>query len=311
MSALVADGSIKMIELQAVPRSLSTAMGRCLNESGTPSVFVNEPFNPRNRDIDIAADYIIRSVESALSSTGGPVVVVSKSMAVYLSAPVFRTWTEACSAVVWCVRDPRAQLASLVTRIANDRLFGVGSSRLTQSDLLPSHLVAATEVLQNSEMSQGFSRAGWREIGAHFTDFDGRCPTFVVNGSLISVAPKRFLRYLCAGLGIEFRDRMVNGWTEPLFNVGWHVANPDLDYSVNAWIKHAATSCALQAIDRLPLEVPALPAALRQYLLEVALPTYETLMSAFPSQTNLAQFVGDTQVAGVQNNHKGSDNSQG
>ena len=38
MAALVASGSIKIIELQAVPRSMSTALGRALNESGATSV---------------------------------------------------------------------------------------------------------------------------------------------------------------------------------------------------------------------------------------------------------------------------------
>ena len=148
MSALVEDGAIKLIELHAVPRSLSTVLGRCLNESGLPSVFVNEPFNPMNSDAEVSARHVVRSAQPLLTSTGGPVVVVTKSMARYLSVPVFRQWTDVCCAVVWCVREPWLQISSLVTRVANDALFGVGADRLQQGDLLPAHLEMVSRVLQ-------------------------------------------------------------------------------------------------------------------------------------------------------------------
>ena len=173
MAALVASGSIKIIELQAVPRSMSTALGRALNESGATSVFVNEPFNLHNGDVNIAAGHVLLVVELALSSAREPVVVLTKNIAGFLTAPVFRTWLDVCSLVVWCVRDPRKQISSLVTRTVNGLLFDVGSDRLKQSDLLPSHVAAATEWLRNSQVSKDFSLAGWRTIGAHFGDSVG------------------------------------------------------------------------------------------------------------------------------------------
>jgi hypothetical protein len=53
IAALVAGGSIKIIELQAVPRSLSTALVRCLNESGVTSLLINEPFNVCSDDVTL------------------------------------------------------------------------------------------------------------------------------------------------------------------------------------------------------------------------------------------------------------------
>jgi len=301
MVALVEGGSIKIIELQAVPRSLSTALGRCLNESGATSVFINEPFNDmRNGDVNMAARHVVRSVEPVLSSARKPVVVVSKNMAQYLSASVFRTWIDACSAVVWCIRDPRMQISSLVTRLANDMLFGPGSDRLKQSDLPLSHplrspawpgvLVMVTELLRNSRWSTDFSATGWRAIGAHYTDCVAR-PSFVADGSLFSRVPDRFLRYLSSGLGIEFRDGMIDGWRKPFLNANQLDSHPDrrLD-PAKAWIKHAATSRGIEATGRAPLEVSILPAALRDHVFEVALPTYEMLMHAFYSQENLEQY---------------------
>ncbi|MGH3969001.1 MAG: hypothetical protein ACRDTV_13055, partial [Mycobacterium sp.] len=87
MAALVADGSITIIELHAVPRSMSTALGRCLNESGANSIFVNELFNMHNADPDIAAGHVLQAIEPDLRSA--PVLVLTKNMARFLSAPVF------------------------------------------------------------------------------------------------------------------------------------------------------------------------------------------------------------------------------
>jgi hypothetical protein len=302
MAALVASGSIKIIELQAVPRSMSTALGRCLNESGATSVFINEPFNNmRNDDVNIAAEHVVRSVEPVLFSTHEPVVVVSKNMAQYLSASVFSTWRDVCSAVVWCIRDPRVQISSRVTRLGNDMLFGPGSDRLEQSDLplcrvprspaWPGVLEMVTEFLRSSRWSTDFSATGWQAIGAHFTDCVGRHPGFVADGWLFSRVPDRFLRHLCSGLGIEFRDGMIDGWHEPFLNANQLDSHPDrrLD-PAKAWMKHAATSRGIKATGRAPLEVSILPAALRDHVLEVALPTYEMLMDAFYAQENLTQY---------------------
>lgn len=301
MAAHVAGGAIKIVELQAVPRSQSTALGRCLNESGATSVFINEPFNNmRDGDLNIAASHVVEAVEPVLSSAREPVIVFSKNMAQYLSASVFGTWIDACSAVVWCIRDPRVQISSLVTRLANDMLFGPGSDRLKQSDLplsqplrspaWPGVLVTVTELLQNSRWSTDFSATGWRAIGAHFADCVAR-PNFVADGSLFSRVPDRFLRYLCSGLGIEFRDGMIDGWRKPFLNANTLDSHPDqrLD-PAKAWTNRATASRGIEATARTPLEVSILPAALRDHVCEVALPTYEKLIQAFYSQENVAQY---------------------
>jgi hypothetical protein len=302
MAALVADGRIKIVELQAVPRSMSTALGRCLNESGATSVFVNEPFNNmRSDDVDMAAEHVVRSVEPALSWAHEPVVVLSKNMAQYLSAPVLQTWTDACSAVVWCIRDPRVQISSLLTRLANDTLFGPGSDRLEQSDLPLSHLPRSpawpgvlelvTEFLRSSRWSTEFSATGWQAIGAHFTDCVGRRPSFVADGWLLSRVPDRFLRYLCDGLDLEFRAGMIDRWREPFLNANQLDSHPDrrLD-PAKAWVNRVATSRGIEAVGREPLEISILPPALRDHVSEVALPTYELLIDAFYVQENLAQY---------------------
>lgn len=289
MAALVADGSIKIIELHAVPRSMSTALGRSLLESGATGVFVNEPFNLHNGDVNVAAGYVLCAIEPTLAAAREPVVVLTKNLASFVTASAFRTWSDVCSSVVWCVRDPRIQISSLVTRTVNGLLFDVASDRLKQSDLLPSHVVAAAQWLQDSDGSTDFSLAGWRAIGAHFADCVGRLPSLVVDGSLFSRMPDRLLPYLCSELGIEFRDRMIDGWEKPFVNVH-RLYDPEYDEAANAWIKHAATSRGVELIEKPPLEESVLPEALRDHLFAVALPTYEMFMRAFYSQDNLAQY---------------------
>lgn len=289
MAALVADGSIRIIELHAVPRSMSTALGRALNESGATSVFINEPFNMRNGDVNVAAEHVVRAVEPLLASACQPIIVLSKNMARFLTEPVFKAWADVCSSLVWCIRDPRLQISSLVTRTANDVFFGIGSDRLKQGDLLPPHLATVTKVLQSSELSTDFSKTGWRAIGKHFTDCAGRCPSFVADGSLFSRMPDQFLRYLCSRLGLEFRDRMIDGWEKPFVNVDG-LYDPEHDDAADAWVKQAATSRGVEATATRPLEESSLPDALREHLLTEALPTYEILMRAFCAQDDLAQY---------------------
>jgi hypothetical protein len=262
---------------------MSTALGRCLNESGTINVFVNEPYNVRNRDLDIAAAHVLRAAEPALPTAHEPVVVLTKNLANFVTAQVFRDWSAVCSSVVWCVRDPRMQISSLVTRTVNGLLFDVGSDRLKQGDLLPSHVAAAAEWLQHSRVSTDFSLAGWCAISEHFADWPRRRPSVVADGSLLRRMPDRLLRYLCTELGIEFGDRMIDGWEKPFVNVPG-LDQPGHDDAANAWIKHAATSHGVEPAESAALEESVLPEALRGYLVEVALPTYEMFMEQFYSQ---------------------------
>lgn len=289
LAAHVADGSIKIVELQAVPRSLSTALGRCLNESGATSVFVNELFNMDNGDPDVAAGYVMQAVEPELSSAA--VIVVTKNMARFLTAAVFDVWSQLCSAVVWCIRDPRAQISSLVTRTANDLFCGVGSDRLAPADLRPVHLEAVTEFLRHSEQSTDFSKTGWRAIGTHFADCAPHLPSFVADGSLLIRNPELFLRDLCGQLGLDFRDRMVDGWQKPYFNVS-RLYHPELDDVTDAWIKQAATSRGVERTENRPLEESVLPAPLRDHLVNEALPVYQMLTAAAQHPHRPARRIG-------------------
>jgi len=59
----VSDGDIRLVHVEAVPRSVSTALSRALNESDAQSVYVNEPFHRMKHDIDVAAGHILDAAE--------------------------------------------------------------------------------------------------------------------------------------------------------------------------------------------------------------------------------------------------------
>ena len=131
--------------------------------------------------MNIAAGHVLLAVEPASSSAHEP-GWNDENIAGFLTTPGFRSWVDVCSSVVWCVRDPRKQISSLVTRMVNGSLFDVGSDCLKQSDLLPSHVAAAPSGCETaryrrtfrwlvgarsvhiSAIASGSARVPWRRI---------------------------------------------------------------------------------------------------------------------------------------------------
>lgn len=133
----VADGALRMIHVESVPRSVSTAFARAVNEFDGPSVYVNEPFNHYERDVDIAAGHILDATDPITRKSDEPLTVVSKSTSRNLSTGNFRDWMTVTDGVAWTVRHPLVQIGSLVTRIANDIFFEPEADVLKQDDLTP------------------------------------------------------------------------------------------------------------------------------------------------------------------------------
>ena len=277
MPSLVDGGELRLVGIQAVPRSLSTALGRSLNEADGHIIFVNEPFNTPTADADSAAGHVLAWAESVLSSASSPLTVVSKNMARNVSPGAWAQWQGLCSAVVWCVRDPRVQISSLVTRTANDLLFGLGADRLAQDDLEVSHLEMVNDFLLRSPASTDFSKTGWRAIGDRFASYPENRRRLVADMALCSRFPEEFVRYVCAGVGLRFDARMLGGWTADFLNVN-RTMNPGLPDASDAWISAAATSSGVQVPRREPLDPDVLPAGLRHHLNEVATPVYQRFM---------------------------------
>jgi hypothetical protein len=275
----VEDGSMQIISVEAIPRSVSTALARALNEAERPSVYVNEPFNRMKYDINDAAGHILAAAEEHLTSSDEPLTVVTKNMARNLSLPILEQWIPLCRGTVWSIRDPRVQIASLVTRIANDLAYEPGADVLQQEDLTPEHLQAASDFLEKGPKSTDFSKTSWADIGNHFRNGYHPDRSIVVDGGELTSNPRLVLANACATLGIAFRSGMIEGWEGDFINANTGYSTT-LDDKNHAWTREAASSTGLTSLSRMAIDLSILPRPLQNHLTEVAIPTYEEMMAA-------------------------------
>ena len=271
----VSDGSLRVVHVEAIPRSVSTALSRALNESDGPSVYVNEPFNRMKHDIDAAAGHLLDAADPILRSTSDRVTVVTKNMARNLSPDIFERWMTVSDSVAWSVRDPLVQIGSLLTRIANDIAVEPGADQITREGLAP-YIHEASAFLENSGISKGFSKTSWAEIGQHYRSGHQPDKSAVVDGGEFTASPLQVLSRVCTKLGLDFSPQMVDGWENGYVNAnnGYSDKLPD---SENGWTKHAATSTGIVAVAHTPLSLSELPPALREHVTEVAIPVYEEM----------------------------------
>lgn len=270
----VADGSLRIIHIVGVPRSMSTALGRALNESQADSVFVNEPFNRDNQNIDFAAHCVLDAVSGYVRSRRTPVVVIVKNMASYVPTETYREIAHISEATLWAVRYPLVQIGSLLTRIVNDMAVGPGATAIPQAEIGP-HLDKACAFLEDSPKSHGYSKTGWASIGRHYQSQDQPEFSAVVDGQEFVDDPARILRKVCAEVVLPFHQQMLEGWQNGFINV---VNRDNQSETTNsAWTRQAATSLGIVAVSRPELELAELPINLRRHISEVALPTYQTM----------------------------------
>ena len=279
LQSQVNDGSIRLIHVEAVPRSVSTALSRALNEADAPSVYVNEPFNRMKHDTEAASGHILEATDPITQSSDEQLTVVTKNMSRNLSLPLFQEWMGLCDGVAWSVRDPLVQMGSLLTRIANDLAYEPGADRISQDELTASQIEAASAFLENGPVSKGFSKTSWADMGAHFRSGYQPARSVVIDGGDLTSSPLGVLSGAADTLDLKFSPRMVEGWQDGFVNANTGY-NPNLDDSTHAWTKHATTSVGIVAVSRTALELSQLPPALQDHLTQVAIPVYQEMMAS-------------------------------
>jgi hypothetical protein len=278
LQSQVADGIIKVVHVEAVPRSVSTALSRAINEVDGPSVYINEPFNRMKHDVQAASGHILGVTDPITRSSDKPLTVVTKNMARNLSLPLFQEWMGVCDSVAWSVRDPLVQMGSLLTRIANDLAYEPGADRINQDELTAEQIAAASNFLENGPVSKGFSKTSWADMGAHFRSGYQSERSAVIDGGELTARPSGALSRACGKLGLEFSSRMVEGWEGDFVNVNTGY-NPNLDDTTHAWTRHAATSVGIVAVSRAAIDIAQLPPSLKDHITQIAIPTYQEMMA--------------------------------
>ncbi len=279
LGSLVDAGELRIIHMEAVPRSISTALARALSESDTPSISINEPFNRMQHDINDASGRILEVVEPTIASLEEPLTIVTKNMARNLSMTLFEEWMSYCDGVVWSVRDPVLQIGSLLTRVANDLAVEPGADKFSQDELTDEQIKSASDFLENGPKSTNFSKTSWREIGEHFDSNVRPKSSVVVDGTEFTSNTYRILSGASLALGLKFSKRMISGWQGSFINAntGYSLSLSDEEH---AWTREAATSTGIFKPTRLALELGRLPATIREHLEKIATPTYTRMMNS-------------------------------
>lgn len=272
----VSDGSLRIIHIEAIPRSISTALGRALNEVGNRTVFVSEPFNRMKHDIEAAAGHILEVTDKISKSKEDPLTVITKNMARNLTLDIFRQWMTICDGVVWSIRDPRIQIASLVTRIANDLAYEPGADRIKQEDLTANNIKAVSDFLEDGPVSKNFSKTSWADIGEHFRSGYQPEQSVVVDGGDLTENPEAVLKEACNVLNLKYSSSMIEGWQGEFINVNTGY-NAKLTDETHAWTREAAQSTGVMKASREPIPMDKLTPALRTHIMDVAMPIYKEM----------------------------------
>lgn len=275
LETAVERGNLKLINVVALPRSLSTALGRALSQGEDPKIFINEPFNRNNFDLEVAAHSLLRYTAPPLRSADDRLTIITKNMAAYLSTEIFQKLFDISDATIWSIRNPLTQMGSFLTRIAND-LAPEDEAEITQDSLSP-HLDAVTSFLENGTLSNDFSRTGWKSIGTLFRGVDPH-EGIVVDGEQLALDPVSTLAKVCKFARLEFSPSMVGDWRNGYINI--NVNSSKFDTKANPWTSHVATSTGIESTSREPLNLDKLPASLREHIVNVAIPTYEAMIKA-------------------------------
>lgn len=274
---MIDSGDIELIHVEAVPRSISTALARSLSESDSPSIYINEPFNRMRHDIEDASSRILSAIEHKGRTTDTPLTVVSKNMARNISLPIFNELIEISKGIVWSIRDPRIQISSQLTRIANDLVYEAGADVISMDELTDEQIRMASDFLENGPKSTNFSKTSWEDIGQHFSTIDERVASVVIDGSVLTRAPEPTLHNAASVLGLQYSDRMISGWVGEFINANTGY-NPDLTDDTHAWTKDAVVSKGIHPASTKSIELERMPISLQTHLARIAIPTYRKMM---------------------------------
>jgi len=272
LRARVDDGAVVLVNAVGVPRSMSTAFCRALSQGDIPSIYVNEPFNRNNSDLDMSAATILADCSQRGAER---TLIVTKNMASYLSLAAFRDLDALAAVTIWNVRNPLIQLGSLVTRIANDLYVQPGADELTQDDAY-AYLDRVCQFLCSSPRSYNYSKTGWQGV-ANLHALEPQAPWVAIDGTNFVEAPEVNLRSVCDMLGVPYSPAMCDGWYRGFNNV---VNQDNVDETLrSAWTSQAAISRRVETNMRVPLDFERLPYTLQDHIVTVALPAYQRVIA--------------------------------
>jgi hypothetical protein len=270
----VDEGRIRIVQIIGVPRSVSTALGRSINEAEGNTVYINEPLTRTESSLNVLAQVAVDHFEASDSIDNNPLTVVTKSMSSYMPQSVHEYLAVNSCITLGTVRNPLVQMASLMTRMANDIALQRGANNIPQEDL-ELYVDQVCSELENSKRSADYSKTGWRSIDQLYRLHPKPKNSLVVDAEDFTNNSEQTLRAICLRAGLEFSPSMIKGWKNGYVNA----SNGDdkVVTSSNAWSSTAATSHHIMPDTRQPLVINTLPRSAQDHIKNIALPAYSNM----------------------------------
>lgn len=269
-----------MIYIDAIPRSMSTALEIALTE--ICDIQINEVFNRGTSDIEISAKVLLQMLERR-DLGNSKLAVVSKNIASEIQINDFIDWVNICDLVIFTIRDPLLQTISLIERIGNDFLVQRGANDLSFEDLTR----FGPEIDHIFANKYAFKRNSWEHILEHLKLVKTRNDQYVIlDGTLLSFFPSIHLAKISSMIGRKFSDSSISNWhkasQKKFFNPNHY--DSDLDeqgISRNAWIRKAHSSTKFIQDSRKSVKTQIMQEffpKIAHYLEKVGYPAYKTLV---------------------------------
>ena len=210
----VENGLVKATLILAVPRSVSTALGRALSQSPDIDSFLMQPFGAAMHEGIEPIQLIDQELEALKKvrrpTPEDPIHIVIKEMGYELETEDLAELARRCENVIILCRDPLAQTYSHAK--VYEKLGG-----RTLADKSGLHrLRYSLGDAEQSLVSQ------WRGLTSHFhflaapnldaADAKKEPNLIVLDGDLMRAMPENTLKRTAKKLGIRYSNRMVGGW---------------------------------------------------------------------------------------------------
>lgn len=268
-------GDLRMTQIIAPPRTLSTALEIALAEGASGQV--HEPFHRgRVRSFEEGCDGILKRVQQLRGQIGSPIHIVSKDLAKYIQPGEWEELLEhLVSTCVVLVREPSLQFRSLIRRRVND-LIEHGTDKLSEEEVL-----AGAATLPSSAWMDN----SWRhsDLFLEMAEQNPKVKTAAVSALVLSADPEEIIRRLFGIMGF-------NGEVKP----EWSAAVGERFYSApflgqpgeredegelgrNRWYSAIMNSRGFIPLSRdkdRPLDIAAYSEEMRKYFNEEIIPRY-------------------------------------
>jgi len=276
------NGEFSLVNICSVPRSMSTILEISLAEIFDAQV--NEVFNRGQSDLEVASKSIL-DILNEKRKAYGKFILITKNISSEIAETNYLSLLEVSDLLIFTIRDPLIQTASLIERVGNDKLSKRGAAKLSFEDLLANGDFLDTVFADR----YNFVRNGWEDLYSRYkiAQNSGK-KTIIIDGTLLCIQPQFYILEISKLMNRDFNENAISNWTKASqenFNNPNHY---DFDYdenriSKNKWVSDANRSISfkknLRDKPQMSVFMENFPRT-ANYITEIAFPIYRKLQSS-------------------------------